>query len=351
MGKPLLPMGARVDQRYYQFSPPTRFARVYGGALEKAENIRLVTHANVTDIRLEQAGARASTFSCRTLEGTTFHVHANRFVLALGGIENPRVLLSARSQQTEGIANGHDLVGRYFMEHPHYYGSVGLVHAAKLDLSFYTRMPSDLKRANGTSVRVLGAFGLAAEVARSERLLNFSVTLHPGKAAETSVLTSAHIQALVMRGSAGYQAAHLAIRAEQSPLAASRVTLTNELDALGMPQAALDWRIAAEDDVQLHRGMVILGRELGAAGIARAWIPGDSSRFVWRPSPGGHHMGTTRMGADPAASVVDANCRTHQVQNLYIAGSSVFPTGGEANPTLTIVALAHRLADTLKRTA
>jgi len=351
MGRPLLPMGARVDQRYYQFSPPTRFARVYGGALEKAENIRLVTHANVTDIRLEQGGVRASTFTCRTQQGTTFHVQANRFVLALGGIENPRVLLSARSQQSEGIANGHDIVGRYFMEHPHYYGSVGLVHAATRDLSFYTRMPSDLKRANGTSVHVLGAFGLAADVARSERLLNFSATFHPVKAAETSVLTSAHMQALVMRGGAGYQAAHLAIRAEQSPLAASRVTLTDELDPLGMPRAALDWRIAPEDDVQLHRGMVILGRELGATGIARAWIPGDSSRFVWRPSPGGHHMGTTRMGTDPATSVVDADCRTHQVQNLYIAGSSVFPTGGEANPTLTIVALAHRLADTLKRRA
>jgi choline dehydrogenase-like flavoprotein len=212
-------------------------------------------------------------------------------------------------------------------------------------------MPSDLKRANGTSVRVMGAFGLAADVARSERLLSFSAAFYPVKAAETNALTAAHMQALVMRGNAGYQAAQLAIRAEQSPLAESRVTLTGELDPLGMPRAALDWRIAAEDDVQLHRGIVILAREMGAAGIARAWIPGDSSRFAWRPSPGGHHLGTTRMGTDPAASVVDADCRTHQVENLYIAGSSVFPTGGEANPTLTIVALAHRLADTLKRTA
>lgn len=352
MGTPLLPMGAAVDQRYYQFSPPTRFARVYGGALEKAEDIRVVTHANVTDIRLEQQGARVASFTCRTQEGTAFHVQANRYVLAMGGIENPRVLLSARSQQSEGVANGHDVVGRYFMEHPHYYGSVGLVYAATLDLSFYTRRPSDLKRANGASVRVLGAFGLAPDVARSERLLNFSATFYPVKAdAEPSVLTSAHIQALVRRGSAGYEAAQLAIRAEQSPLAESRVTLTDELDPLGMPRAALDWRIAADDDVQLHRAMVILGRELGAAGIARAWVPGDSSRFVWRPSPGGHHMGTTRMGTDPTVSVVDADCRTHQAENLYIAGSSVFPTGGEANPTLTIVALAHRLADTLKRTA
>ncbi len=352
MGTAVLPTGAAIDHRYYQFSPPTRFARVYGGALEKAEHVRVIAHANVTDIRLEENGARVQSFTCRTLAKTEFHVRANRYVLALGGIENPRVLLAARSQQPHGVANASDVVGRYFMEHPHYYGSVGLVHAAKRDLSFYTRMPSDLKRANGTAVRVMGAFGLAADVARRERLLNFSAAFHPVKAdAETGVLTSAQMQALVTRGTAGYQVAQLAIRAEQSPLAESRVTLTNDLDPLGMPRAALNWRIAPEDDVQLRRALVLLGGELGASGIARAWIPGDASRFVWRPSPGGHHMGTTRMGTDPATSVVNADCRTHQVENLYIAGSSVFPTGGEANPTLTIVALAHKLADTIKRTA
>jgi choline dehydrogenase-like flavoprotein len=352
MGAALLATGAAIEHRYYQFSPPTRFARVYGGALEKAENVRVIAHANVADIRLDQNGGHVESFTCRTLANTEFQVHANRYVLALGGIENPRVLLAARSQNPEGVANTYDVVGRYFMEHPHYYGSVGLVHLTELDRRFYTRMASDLKRANGTSVRVMGAFGLAAEVARSERVLNFSAAFHPTKVdAETGALPSASVQALLTRGRGTHEAAQLAIRAEQSPLAESRVSLIDEVDPLGMPRVALDWRIAPEDNLQLHRALVLLGRELGASGIARAWIPGDSSRFLWRPSPGGHHLGTTRMGTDPATSVVDANCRAHQVENLYIAGSSVFPTGGEANPTLTIVALAHRLADTLKRTA
>jgi choline dehydrogenase-like flavoprotein len=351
-GTAVLPTGAAIEHRYYQYSPPTRFARVYGGALEKAENVRVIAHANVADIRLNQNGGRVESFMCRTLVKTQFHVHANRYVLALGGIENPRVLLAARSQQPEGVANANDVVGRYFMEHPHYYGSVGLVHLAKVDRRFYTRMASDLKRPNGTSVPVMGAFGLAADVERSERLLNFSAAFHPTKEdAETGVLPSASVQALLTRGMGGYQVAQLAIRAEQSPLAESRVSLTDEVDALGMRRAALDWQISPEDDLRLHRALVLLGRELGASAIARAWIPGDSSRFIWRPSPGGHHLGTTRMGTGPGTSVVDANCRTHQVENLYIAGSSVFPTGGEANPTLTIVALAHRLADTLRRTA
>jgi len=127
--------------------------------------------------------------------------------------------------------------------------------------------------------------------------------------------------------------------------------LTEDVDALGMPRVALDWKIAPEDDVRMRRAMVILARELGAAGVGRLWIPGDASRFAWRQDPGGHHMGATRMGTDPAVSVVNADSRTHQVENLYITGGSVFTTGGDSNPTLTIVALAHRLADTLKRGA
>ncbi len=118
-----------------------------------------------------------------------------------------------------------------------------------------------------------------------------------------------------------------------------------------MPRVALDWQIAPEDDVRMRRAMVILANELGAAGLARTWVPGDSSRLVWRQDPGGHHMGATRMGTNPAVSVVNADSRTHDVQNLYITGGSVFTTGGDSNPTLTIVALAHRLADTLKRAA
>jgi choline dehydrogenase-like flavoprotein len=352
MGRAVLPVGPSIHQRYYQFSVPTRFARVYGAALQKAGDVRVVAHANVTDVRLESGHDRVDSLTCRTLEGGTFHVQANRYVLALGGIENARVLLASRSQQPEGVANGHDVVGRYFMEHPHYYGCVRLVHSAKLDLAFFRRDISDLKRANGTAVPVLGALGLAAEVSQREKLLNFSATFQAASEKNnTGALSAGTAQVLLMRGRGDFQASDLSVRAEQSPVAESRVTLIDQVDPLGMPRTALDWRIAPDDDIQLRRALVILARELGASGIARAWIPGDASRFVWRPSPGGHHMGTTRMGSDPLTSVVDADCRTHQVENLYIAGSSVFPTGGEANPTLTIVALAHRLADTLKRTA
>jgi choline dehydrogenase-like flavoprotein len=191
-------------------------------------------------------------------------------------------------------------------------------------------------------------------VSRRERLLNFSATFltapRPGyPKTESDALPSAAVETLVTRGVSGYQTAQLTVRAEQSPLRDSRVTLTDEVDALGMPRVALDWRIAPQDDEQMRRAMVILARELGAAGLARLWVPGDATRFAWRQDPGGHHMGATRMGRDPAVSVVDADCRAHEVRNLYVSGCSVFTTGGDSNPTLTVVALAHRLADTLRR--
>jgi len=351
--KPLLPVSSNIEQRYYQFSPPTRFSTVYGPVLERAEDVRVVTFANVVDIRLDQTRGRVEGFACRTLEGTTFRVNAGRYVLALGGVENARVLLASRSQQREGVANGHDVVGRYFMEHPHYYGAIGVVHASALDLSFYRRGDSDWTRADGTPVQMLGALALSEAISRREKLLNFSATFlaAPRPSApktESDALPAATAQALVTRGRGEFQAEQLTLRCEQSPLRDSRITLTDAIDALGMPRVALDWRIAPEDDVQMRRALVVLGRELGAAGLARLWVPGDTNRFVWRQDPGGHHLGATRMGTDPAVSVVDATSRTHEVRNLYITGGSVFTTGGDSNPTLTIVALAHRLADTLR---
>lgn len=351
--KPLLAVSPNLEQRYYQFSPPTRFSTVYGPVLEQAEDVRVVTFANLVDIRLGQTRGSVESFACRTLEGTNFRVHAGRYVLALGGVENARVLLASRSQQPEGVANGHDVVGRYFMEHPHYYGSVGVVHAASLDLSFYRRGDSDFTRTDGTPVQTLGALGLSPAVMRHEKLLNFSATFLAAPRGmapktESDAVPAATAQALVTRGRGGFAATQLTLRTEQSPRRDSRITLSDEVDALGMPRVALDWKIAPEDDVQMRRAIGVLARELGAAGLARLWVPGDQSRFVWRQDPGGHHMGATRMGRDPAVSVVDATSRTHEVANLYITGGSVFTTGGDSNPTLTIVALAHRLADTLR---
>jgi choline dehydrogenase-like flavoprotein len=132
---------------------------------------------------------------------------------------------------------------------------------------------------------------------------------------------------------------------EQSPNAGSRVTLSPERDFFGQKRVVLDWQISPADEEALHRTLELLAQEVGKAGIGRMKLD-VGIRGSW---PGGnHHMGTTRMHPDPRYGVVDQDCRVHGLSNLYVAGSSVFPTSGAINPTLTIIALAERLADHLK---
>jgi choline dehydrogenase-like flavoprotein len=147
---------------------------------------------------------------------------------------------------------------------------------------------------------------------------------------------------------------HLLTRQEQAPNPASRVTLSGERDALGMPRARLDWRLTPLDRRSFRGFYEALGRELGRAGIGRLqmndWVM-QAADAPWPKSLGGgwHHMGTTRMHPDPKQGVVDVNCRVHGIGNLYVAGAAVYPTAGCVNPTLTLVALTLRLADHLQR--
>ena len=147
-------------------------------------------------------------------------------------------------------------------------------------------------------------------------------------------------------------------RSEQYPNPDSRVTLSRVRDSLGMKRVRLDWRFTADDLYSLRRTLEVVGLQMGAYGYGRlkirveeksdGWLaPNDQYR--WKGPLGCyHHMGTTRISDNPKNGVVDGNCKVHGLSNLYVGGSSVFPTSGHVPPTLTIVALAHRLADHLK---
>jgi choline dehydrogenase-like flavoprotein len=140
---------------------------------------------------------------------------------------------------------------------------------------------------------------------------------------------------------------------EQSPHADNRIVLDRDRDRLGLPRVELRWRWHEADQRSVLRTRDILSDEVERAGLGRfrPWVDLEGPS---RPSfPGIHHpMGATRMHPDPRHGVVDEQCRVHGVTNLFVAGSSVFPTAlGYANPTLTLVALATRLADHLKALA
>jgi choline dehydrogenase-like flavoprotein len=141
----------------------------------------------------------------------------------------------------------------------------------------------------------------------------------------------------------------LEVQSEQQPLASSRVTLAREIDALGMRKLRVDWRYCLADIESVARTLDLIAAELARTGVGRFEYDPDTLEedLLRYGAYGGHHIGTARMGTHPKTSVVDADCRVHTVDNLYVAGSAVFPTSSQANPTLTILALSLRLADRL----
>jgi choline dehydrogenase-like flavoprotein len=129
----------------------------------------------------------------------------------------------------------------------------------------------------------------------------------------------------------------------------SRVMLDDKRDALGLPRAKLDWRLTDTDKTTIRIAQEELSLAFGAAGLGRVkTVFREAGPWPSTIQGGNHHMGTTRMSADPRTGVVDSDCRVHGLANLWIGGSSVFPTTGTSNPTLTILALALRLASHLK---
>ena len=137
---------------------------------------------------------------------------------------------------------------------------------------------------------------------------------------------------------------------EQMPNPDSRIALGTTTDAFGMRTVTINWQLTARDKQGVVAGHRLFGAEIGRAGFGRLWTSVSDDDVTWPARMFGnqHNIGTTRMDRDAQLGVVNENCRVHGVANVYVAGSSVFPTEGTANPTLTIVALALRLADHIK---
>ena len=354
-----------------------RFAWESCADLEADPKCQIVTHATVTRIVQENRGI--ARVEARALGAGRVTVAARAYVLAAGGLENPRLLLAS------DIGNGHDQVGRYFMEHPHARGGRVVKGAAWPLLKAFGRR----HRIAGQDLAALIAPG--EKLQRREGILNTSLTVvarqPQGKRQFVGMKAYSglkHSMAPTKRGralwmvtkkAAGWAQRHvdparpwllhklgslevaLLVRAEQAPNPDSRVTLTGETDATGVPRVALDWRLSEIDIRSVSVLVDTLGRELERLGLGRvepaAWLA--SGR--WQTDPlisshpigGYHHMGSTRMGADPKTSVTDGDGRIHGTGNLWVAGSSLFPTGSWANPTLTIVALALRTAEQIDR--
>lgn len=329
----------------FQFSPPVRFGDARGAELEASELIDVVLDATAVELEVGPSG-RIATVVLRSRTGTTVRVTPEVVVLATGGLEVPRVLLASRSAGSAGVANSSGLVGSGFMEHPHRWaGRVHLVDDPALGLYSLAPPPGGAP----PSALWLG-WSPTPELQEAESLAHGSILLWAGggrgAAAAPPTAESGATSVLLAAGEARpVREASVTMRVEQLPLASSTVRLGSATDALGMPRLVLDWRVDPDVDRTMRRMLELLAQELGAAGLGRVELEPGGQPFAEVPiEAGSHPMGTARMHVDPALGVVDADLRSHDVENLYIVGSAVFPASGHANPTLTIVALAHRLA-------
>jgi choline dehydrogenase-like flavoprotein len=373
----LVPVDTRkLENRLWQYSPPTRFGDRYMPELRKSRNVTVLLKANVTDIVLAKDANSVAALVVKDLDGRTVRVQPRAVVLACGGIENARILLSSTGVEAAGVGNRYGLVGRYFMEH----GSGILAFGVPFDTFDRKRFKIywDSMQSGGAVIRA--AIGVQYGVQRREHMLNGCIDIGYGYdrsegymalrrakhalGGEGGGLGSAMLDVL---GDLGGAAAGLyrAVRKEdmfwfgpefeQEPDPDSRVRLALDRDALGMRRPVLDWKISKNTKRSIRKAMLMVGAEMSRLGLARIRVDDDlmdDDHPGWENLHGRyHHMGTTRMAADPRQGVVDADCRVHGVANLYVAGCSVFATSGYANPTLTLVALSLRLADHLEAVA
>lgn len=277
----------------------------------------VLVNAAVVDVRLDPARETVTELRLRTLDGREGRVQGRRFVLAAGGLETARLLLNAQV--------GSDWVGRCFMEHPHV--SVPPFFARPdRDFAAYTARERD---AAGREFTV--CVGVDREVQKRERLLNARAHLY-----RTPQMDE-------------HAPPRLGLFCEQQPHPDSRVTLTDDRDALGLRRLRLDWHLTDLDWASYERSAAIIGRTLAGLGFGTWNTEVDlCARESANVLHSNHHLGTTRMSADPGLGVVNPDARVHDVNNLYIAGGSVMPTSSWANPTLTVTALTLKLADHLR---
>jgi choline dehydrogenase-like flavoprotein len=360
---------------------PVRFAAKYGDYLDKSPHITTYLNASITELVTSPSGDKIESFTISTLDRKTYRAQARIYVLAAGGIENPRILLASnKGAHANGVGNAHDQVGRYFMEHVG--APIGHLVTSSPDVptEFYTNFAHEFV-VDGITAQA--GMILRPQVREKMGLLNTIVTMETAtpegmdavnkikRGVATGIMPANLTNDMItvirnLDGIASYyyqkkikqqlsttDTFTLYGRAEQVPNPNSRITLSPERrDALGIPSIELNWAVTDLDIHSLHQTAVTIGQEAAKLGIGRVrvadWLLENNPQPADIVSGGHHHMGTTRMSGDPKAGVVDADCRVHDVNNLFIAGSSVFPTGGFANPTHTLVAMALRLGEAIR---
>jgi choline dehydrogenase-like flavoprotein len=391
----------RLRTRIFQFGNGQLFIDQYRREIGRANNITTLFYSNALQLETDEAGSTIQRVKVGCVDGNRFWVSAKIVILAAGGVENAHLLLLSNQTHPAGVGNQHDLVGRFFMDHPLVHG--GMIVPFNPEIFNQTAL-YDLREVNGTAI--MGGLTLSDAAMRREKLLNIAAWIFPrssrylptgfksslkqsisknpaalpqlegrnrlfqdvgnvvGEVGNLATLVRdkvtkkpmpywatladggwSYLQADRAREYDMFEVLHIT---EQVPDPNNRLVLGEGLDLLGRRRIRHLSRWSQADKEGIKRAWRVLSEELSQAGIGKFVPQMDGNDFVVASATASHHMGTTRMHIDPKQGVVDEHCKVHSVSNLFIASSSIFPTGGYANPTLTIVALALRLADRVK---
>jgi choline dehydrogenase-like flavoprotein len=387
--------------KIFQFGPRAVFHQTYFQELSATPNVDIYLYATAVELETDSDSSNIRKVRVSNLTGKSYWVEAKAFVLATGGIEVARLMLASNRHQPMGVGNEHDLVGRFFMDHP-------LLDMGRLQPTssqvFGQMAFFDMRRVSGHPV--MGHLSLTKAAMAEQQVLNSAVVLFPRPSQRQTqailalkalaeegylkspqpkhwpaiaqhllkvaggidyVLRSAYLakkydQSLMHGFGRGgwaeqpqthtrFKTFEVLLVTEQAPDPSNRVQLSRDCDPLGMPRAELHWKWGQVNIDSARRTQDLFGRAVEQAGLGRfVKHCRDGQPYLSGPAGMAHHIGTTRMSASSTQGVVNENCQVHSVPNLYVASSAVFPTGGYANPTLTVLALSLRLADHLTRT-
>jgi choline dehydrogenase-like flavoprotein len=397
--------------KMFQCGPRDVFIQQYREQFRQSTNISTYLYATAVELETDDLGQTVTRVRVATLEGNQFHVAAKWVIVAKGGIESTRLLLLSNKVQQNGLGNQHGLVGRFFMDHqmvragllkpsnPALFNKLALYDLRSVrgtDVigkflltdemmrrhrllntataifprsSIYRWNPMRMLFPNGKNYRSKSVASVQALLkAKRERTLPTNLLSHLANIATglDDILylqlrrkpLFSHPSGMYGFDQGGWSALpdpqnrfglfEVVQLAEQAPDPENRITLGTERDALGCPKVKLYWRWNDIDIQSTIRAQDILVEEFARAGLGQLKLERDRGVPQLILPSIHHHMGTTRMSLNPREGVVDADCKVHGISNLFIASSSVFPTGSYANPTLTIIAMAIRVADQVK---
>lgn len=353
------------------------FRDVWRTKLQTAENIKVFLHANLVEFHISESLGHVDAIKVRSLTGVAATIVARHFVLCCSGIENARLLLAASPLTPQGLGYGYDQIGRYFMQHLR--ASAALVAPADKQ-SILQDMYNDVIAPGGLKYEI--GLSLGERIQRNKKLLNASAVLYYNGDPNAGSTAAQEIWRQLREGRwsndlgnkvwdimcdlgslernvkrryihgrhplLSLESALIVVDLEQTPNPDSRVTLGAERDQLGVPRVVIDWRYSDQERETAREFMLAIDALFVRRGLGRLklapWLADNAVDWGNAIEETCHYIGTTRMSDRPETGVVDQDCRVWGVDNLFVAGSSVFPTGGHVNPTLTLIALASRLA-------